>query len=172
MCMPGSASTRLERHARATHTRRLRRLKQRFDFDAPREPVCWPFAGLSRFSSLYFHPLNLALSEFPLNSSTSQQLNPLEIFYLLHSAICSETSSFARIKRIPTVTSQIPSPKITRPKPCASILRPSAIAITVAHPSNRPYMPIALESARVFTIISDHSAIAPHEATTKMRSNA
>src|SRR5205823_12035063 len=45
MCMPGSASTRLESDTCATNTRRFGCLKQRANSYGTRKPISWPFVG-------------------------------------------------------------------------------------------------------------------------------
>src|SRR5213082_3078270 len=55
MCMPGSASTRLEGDACATNASRFGCLEQRINANRAGEPIGWSFGGTLRTTSFYLH---------------------------------------------------------------------------------------------------------------------
>src|SRR5207248_10656796 len=63
MCMPGSASARLERYVCTGHACRIGCLEWRINANCAGEPISWSFCGRLRTTSFYFHPLLSTLDD-------------------------------------------------------------------------------------------------------------
>src|SRR5438876_825274 len=106
MSMPGGASTRLERDARAIHTCRSKTRRGEFGCfekwinpNRAGEPISWSFRGSLRTRSFYLHLINVVASR--LLSTPQRSVAPTE---LLRSQLATIFDKIAAVLGILTIS--------------------------------------------------------------------